>query len=189
MDIWEIELSQEDIDEIIDATKKRQNTNRGAKNPDGAIIASYDADFQGSVGEYCHSKITSRPWTSKIFPFEQWLKVKNIIADSDETEIKCTCRSSRKARLWLRKYQTNHPDRKYVLYRGYNLPEKDAELWTYKPGDPIPRVKAIGWAYGREIAQEHNYEEGRHGAPCYYIEDYDLHPMNEFFDLIEKESL
>jgi hypothetical protein len=167
MSVWEVELSKEDLDEIRAAATARQSTNRGAKNRDGAVMASYKADYIGAIGEKGLSLIMKKDWDGKHFTFEQWLAWRKSGADVSGLEAKCT--DHPRGRLWLRDEKTWHPDRPYVLLKA----------------DRLPKVVAVGWAFGKEIYQPKYWEEGKYGKPCYYLPNDKLHPMEELLKLIE----
>lgn len=171
MSNWELELTQEELEEIRGVAYARQNTNRGASNRDGAAIDSFTADELGAVGEKCLSKITRKVWDGKHFSYEDWKKWRLEGGDVEGLEGKCTKWAT--GRLWLRsgEKQVWHPDRPYVLFRAHNL----------------PRVLAAGWAYGKEIHLPDYLEDGKYGKPCYWMPNEKLRSMESLIELIEAE--
>ena len=170
MSIWEIELSAADLAEVKEAAEARQGTNRGAANPDGAVIASFKADYLGAIGEKGLSLIMKKDWDGKHFSYEQWLKWRHAGGDVSGLEGKCTDHPY--GRLWLREKQIWHPERPYVLLKAHNL----------------PKVLAAGWAYGKDIRQDQYLEQGNYGKPCYYIPNSELRPMEDLVKLIEADN-
>jgi hypothetical protein len=168
--IWEVTLSTEQLDEIKRVAEARQKTNRGAANPDGAVITSFKADYLGAIGEKSLSVIMEKDWDGKHFSYEQWLEWRHSGGDVSGLEGKCTDHPA--GRLWLREKQIWHPERPYVLLKAHNL----------------PKVLAAGWAYGKDIHQQDYLEPGNYGKPCYYLPNNKLRTMEELVELIGKKS-
>ena len=133
-------------------------------------MPSYDADFWGSVGEEAVSSIMRLDWDGKHFTFEDWLQWRKTGNDVSGLEVKCT--NHPRGRLWVRP-NDNKPGAIYVLAKA----------------DKFPVVTLEGWAYGREIRQETNLEEGLYGRPAYYLSTRLLHPIDELLTSVRIGSV
>jgi len=166
---WTIILTDEQLARIKSVSLARNATNRGASNPDGAVIDSLTADEVGAIGEEAVSSIMKLEWDGKHFSFEDWLEWRKSGGDVSGLEVKCT--KHPKGRLWVREYEKVKLNAPYILVKA----------------DRLPEVTLAGWAYGKEIKQDINWEEGLYGKPVYYIPTNKLHPMDDLLKLIEKK--
>ncbi len=167
---WTITLTSDQIKRIEEVAKSRQSTNRGASNPDGAIINSYKADRIGSIGEEAVSAAMQLEWDGKHFSFEDWLEWRKTGNDVSGLEVKCTDHPY--GRLWVRERENVKLDAPYILVKAHKY----------------PTVTLIGWAYGKEIKQEKHLEPGLYNKPAYYIPSASLRPMDDLVALVNKRE-
>ena len=130
----------------------RNSTNRGANNPDGAIIDSGRADFLGALGELVVASTLGLAWTGRHFDYASWLEYRRAGTDVGLFEVKCT--DHKFGRLWIRSGAEVHKNRIYILVK-VDLPRSTGTI--------------AGWAYGKEIARPVYLEFWKYGKPCYYL--------------------
>jgi hypothetical protein len=145
-------LSPELIAEAKQVAAARNSTNRGANNPDGAIINSGRADFLGALGELVVASTLGLAWTGRHFGYAEWMEYRRSGADVGDFEVKCTDHTF--GRLWIRSGSPVHLDRKYILVK-VDLPRSTGTI--------------AGWAYGKEIAKPVYLEFGKYNKPAYYL--------------------